>query len=217
MPGPTAEALTALLRRHRVLDMPALRRAFPTRSRASFMRDLAAIGSLSSCNNSGGFYTLPDVPEFDADGLWRWERALFSRHGTLKATVRHLVRTADSGQTQRELQQRLQLRVHNTLLELVSAREIARELIDQLYLYVSADLEVQAAQIARRRALLRQPEHPPLGLSEVVEILLVVIHHGTHDVCQPQEVRAELCARGCVVSLAQIQDVFERYDLGKKN
>lgn len=217
MPGPTAEALTALLRRHRVLDMPALRRAFPTRSRASFMRDLAAIGSLSSCNNSGGFYTLPDVPEFDADGLWRWERALFSRHGTLKATVRHLVRTADSGQTQRELQQRLQLRVHNTLLELVSAREIARELIDQLYLYVSADLEVRAAQIASRRALLAPPEHPPLGLSEVVEILLAVIHHGTRDVCQPRLVLEELRARGRVVSLAQIQEVFERYDLGKKN
>ena len=102
MPSPTAQALAALLRRHCVLDMPRLRRTFPARSRASFMRDLAAIGALSSCNNSGGFYTLPDIPEFDADGLWRYERALFSRHGTLKATVRHLVRTADSGQTQRE-------------------------------------------------------------------------------------------------------------------
>ena len=44
MLAPTAEALTALLRRHRFLDMPAPRRAFPTRSRASFMRDLAAVG-----------------------------------------------------------------------------------------------------------------------------------------------------------------------------
>ena len=151
MSQPTAEELAALLRRRRVMDMPALCRAFPQRSQRSLIRDLNAIGYLSSCNNSGGFYTHPDIPEFDDDGLWHHEQALFSRYGSLKATVRHLVRTAESGQTERDLHRRLQLRVHNTLLDLVSAQEIARELIDKLFLYVSADLEVQAAQLARRR------------------------------------------------------------------
>lgn len=216
VPGPTAEELAALLRRRRVLDMPALRRGFPQRSQRSIMRDLAAIGYLSSCNNSGGFYTLPDIPEFDADGLWRCEQALFSRQGTLKATVRHLVHTAECGHTQRELHQRLQVRVHNTLLELVSAREIAREVIEKLFLYVSAELEVQAAQLTRRRAWLQQAAAPPtVGPHEVIAILLAVIHHGAP---QPEQVVARLRSEGHRLSLAQVEQVLARYDLGgKKN
>jgi len=198
------------------MDMPALCRAFPQRSQRSLIRDLNAIGYLSSCNNSGGFYTHPDIPEFDDDGLWHHEQALFSRYGSLKATVRHLVRTAESGQTERDLHRRLQLRVHNTLLDLVSAQEIARELIDKLFLYVSADLEVQAAQLARRRGLLQHAAaQPPLGPYEVIEVLLAVIHHGAR---QPEQVVAHLRAAGRAVSAEQVQQVFARYELGgKKN
>lgn len=212
MAGPAAEDLAAVLRRHHVLDMPSLRRAFPQRSQRSIMRDLAAVGYLSSCNNSGGFYTLRDIPEFDADGLWRHEQSIFSRHGTLKATVRHLVRTAESGRTQHELQQRLQVRVHNTLLELVSAREA----IEKLFVYVSADFAVQATQLARRRAWLQQAEAPPsLGPNEVIAVLLAMIQH---EARQPDQVLAHLRAEGHPVSLAQVEEVFVRYALGgKKN
>ena len=212
----TTEELTALLRRGRVMDMPALRRAFPHRSRRSIIRDLGAVGYLASCNYSGGFYTLADIPEFDADGLWRHEQALFSRHGTLRATARHLVRTAESGQTHHELHQRLQLRVHNTLLELVSAREIAREIIDKLFLYVSADLDVQAAQVARRRTLLQRAEElPPLEPDDVIAVLLAVIHQGAR---QPEQVVAYLRSEGRLLSLAEVEQVFAWYELGgKKN
>ena len=87
----TAAQLVELLRCERVLDMPALRSAFPGRSQRGIMRDLAAVGYRTSCNLHGRFYALADVPEFNEDGLWRHRQVLFSRQGTLKATVRHLV------------------------------------------------------------------------------------------------------------------------------
>lgn len=90
-----------------------------------FFRDLKVIGHLYSCNHAGRFYTLTDVPQFDADGLWQYQGVFFSRHGTLKATVGHLVQTADAGRTHHELQELLCVRVHNTLLDLVRRNEIA--------------------------------------------------------------------------------------------
>ena len=159
----TAAQLVELLRRERVLDMPALRSAFPGRSQRGIMRDLAAVGYRTSCNLHGRFYALDDVPEFDGDGLWRHGHVLFSRQGTLKATVRHLVEAADDGRTHGELQERLRLRVYDTLLDLVQKGEIAREALDQLFLYISADLQIGSAQLRRRRAQMTPADFGHVG------------------------------------------------------
>jgi hypothetical protein len=39
----------------------------------------------NSYNQNGRYYTLPDVPEYDANGLWCWCGVFFSRAGTLNA------------------------------------------------------------------------------------------------------------------------------------
>jgi len=209
----TQRQLVRLLRRAHVMDMPALRNAFPDRSQRSIIRDLVAVGYLASCNLDGRFYTLAATPEFDTDGLWRHDRAIFSRHGTLKASVRHLVEKAEDGRTHPELQARLQLRIHDTLLDLVQQGQIAREMLNKLFLYVSADLQVGAAQVARRRAEMA-PEPAPLDAEGVIAVLLTLIQHGAR---QPEQVVAQLRSEGRAVSLAQVAQVFARYDLGKKN
>ena len=50
-----------------------------------------------SHNRNGRYYALPDVPEFDGDGLWRWRGAFFSRHGNLRQTVVALVERSPAG------------------------------------------------------------------------------------------------------------------------
>ena len=42
----------------------------------------------NSYNHNGRYYTLPDVPEFDGNGLWRWRGVYFSQYGNLKAAGR---------------------------------------------------------------------------------------------------------------------------------
>jgi hypothetical protein len=209
----TAAQLVELLRCERVLDMPALRSAFPGRSQRGIMRDLAAVGYRTSCNLHGRFYALADVPEFNEDGLWRHRQVLFSRQGTLKATVRHLVEAADDGRTHGELQERLRLRVHDTLLDLVQKGEIAREALDQLFLYISADLQIGNAQLRRRRAQMT-PAPPPLDASTVIAVLVTVIRR---EARRPEDAVAHLRAEGRPVTLEQVREVFERYELGKKN
>jgi hypothetical protein len=155
------------------------------------------------------------VPQFDDDGLWQHQGVFFSRHGTLKATVRHLVQTSDAGQTHPELQKRLHVRVYNTVLDLVRNKQIGREEIDRLYLYVHVDLEVRMNQIAKRRQQMEdRPPAPPLGPYEVIEVLLYVIRFGER---QPEQVFNHLRDTGLGVSIEQVKAVFDLYDLGKKN
>lgn len=209
-----ATRLIRLFRRNLVLDMPAILQAFPDRSRCSIFRDLKEIGYLSSYNHAGRFFTLTDVPPFDDDGLWQHQGVFFSRHGTLKGTVRHLVQTADAGQTHHELQQRLQVRVHNTVLDLVRHNEIAREELDKLFLYVHVDSEVRFNQIAKRRQEMEQ-RLPALvlGSFEIIEVLLDVIRFGEQE---PERVFTRLRDKGLGVNVEQVTAVFDRYDLGKK-
>ena len=72
-------------------------------SRATVLRRLKEHGYYSSYNQSGRFFTIDEAAEFDARGLWLWKAARFSRHGNLKATVRHLVESSEGGMTHQEL------------------------------------------------------------------------------------------------------------------
>lgn len=180
-------------------------------------RRLSELDYLSSYSHMGRYYTLPDIPQFDADGLWLHVGVGFSRHGTLKDTVPALVDRSESGVLHRELQRRLQVRVHNTLLDLVRAKRLTRERIGDEYLYVSPDPRRASTQLAHRREIgagaAAAAAPPPAML--VIEILLEVIHAaGIRG--DPAAVAARLTARGVVVGVAQVQEVFRQHGLAQK-
>src|SRR3990172_1338058 len=89
--------IRGLFRKMPVMAMADLERAVAARSRRSLFRDLSALGYRSSYTHTGRYYTLRSVPDFDADGLWRYQGIGFSRDGTLKATVWRLVDTSEAG------------------------------------------------------------------------------------------------------------------------
>lgn len=141
---------------------------------------------------------------------------LFSLHHTLRNTVVHLVNKAPAGHTHPELQDRLSLRVYDTLHDLVAARKIGRAEIERLYLYVSAESTAAEAQIAERQRLVAE-EPPPLGPlpdpAVVIEILLAVIHSPMPDV---SALAALMRAQGKGITREQVQAVCAHYELGKK-
>jgi hypothetical protein len=89
--------------------------------------------------------------------------------------------------------------------------------MDALYLYVSADHQVAADQVARRKVL--QDELPvtrvgAMSPTLVIEVLLEVIH-GARVVPDPDVIRTRLAARSITVALEQVNDIFETYGLKK--
>jgi hypothetical protein len=181
----------------------------------SVFRRLSALGYLSSYSHTGRYYTLATIPQFDADGLWRWQQIGFSRDGTLKATVLRLVETSDAGHTQRELQLRLGVRVHNPLLDLVESGQLRRESIDEgEYVYVAVARRRATAQMERRRAMARETVGAPSASLEV-EVLLEVIHGVKLPELDAAKVVAALGSRGIRASVAEVAAVFDRHGLKK--
>jgi len=215
---PTREALTRLFQRHQIADLDRLCVTLGTRSRMTVFRRLATVGYLSSYSHSGRYYTLRDLPVFDADGLWQHRDVLFSRDGTLTRTLVRLVEEADAGQFHRELQLRVRLRVHNTLSALVADRRLGRAPVAGEYLYTSAVAPRAEAQLACRRQLGPAPSITPgaeLTPALVIEVLVEVIRGAVVE-CDAAQVAARLVARGLPVTTAQVEEVCRRHGVVKK-
>ncbi|OQY04918.1 MAG: hypothetical protein B6I22_08385 [Desulfobacteraceae bacterium 4572_123] len=51
----------------------------------------------TSINHNGRYYTLPQIPVFDKNGLWKYQTILFSNHGNLKQTIVALIKDSQKG------------------------------------------------------------------------------------------------------------------------
>jgi hypothetical protein len=68
---------SSVLRKKKVMRLEELQSVLQC-SRRTAQRRLADWNAIRSCNRNGGCYTLPDIPTFDANGLWRYRgRFLF--------------------------------------------------------------------------------------------------------------------------------------------
>lgn len=210
-------ALDRLFGHRPVADLGELSRALGTDSRMSVFRRLSVIGYRTSFSHAGRYYTLASVPEFDSDGLWRFEGIGFSLDGTLKATVLRLVATSDAGRTQHELSLRLCVRVHNPLLDLVEEQRIRREILASEYVYLATDHALAKAQLARRAT--RPPAEAAMvtpSFALEIEVLLEVIHGARVPPPDAATVTARLSARGVGATLAEVVAVLSRHGLEKK-
>lgn len=212
------EQVQRVLRRNQVLDMRALAGQTGGRSRRSLFRDLARLNYLTSYTHAGRYYTLRDIPSFDAYGLWVFREIGFSRAGTLGATVTALVESSVAGYDHRELRSLLRVRVHNTLVSLAREGQIRREGSRRLYVYVSAEPS-RADEQMRARLATGGKGAPvtigPPGTETVIAVLVEALHIG--DVRVESAVVADrLTIRGIVVSREQVEDILAPYGLGKK-
>ena len=130
----------------KVVDLPTIQNALGKVSVPTAFRYLKLVPYRCSYNHNGRYYALYGASRFDRSGLWSFQGIHFSVDGTLRNTVRRLVREAPAGATHSELQLQLQLRVHNTLLELWSNDEIGRESLAGFYVYLHPEDQVRRGQ-----------------------------------------------------------------------
>ena len=213
--NPNVKKIENFFHHRPVAQLDELQRALQVSGRTVF-RMLGQMGYLSSYSHAGKYYTLARSPSFDADGLWAHSGVLFSSHRTLRNTVVHLVNKAPAGHTHAELQDRLRLRVYDTLFDLVAAGEIGRAERERHYLYVSAEPSTAEGQIAERQRLIAAP--PPRSSllpdpTVVIEVLLAVIHSPKPNVAA---LGALMQAQGKAITREQVEAVWVHYELGKK-
>ena len=214
MPPRSPEMVSELLRSKSVVELADVRAVLGGASRATAFRYLKQVPYRSSYNHNGRYFTLDESDKFDRNGLYSVGDIHFSREGTVKATVVRMVREAEAGCSQRELQERLRIRVRTYLLAAVREGAISRERVDKLYLYLHGDPEVRAVQLERRH----EPSPEAAGSVEVgdgvaIRVLLVLLRHPG---ALPGDVVRHLRSRSPPIARNQVDAVFSRFGLGEK-
>lgn len=170
-----------------------------------------------SYNHNGRFYALHEPSRYDRHGLWSWGDVHFSVEGNLRQTVKRLVYEAEQGATHRELQERLALRVHNTLLDLLKNGEIDRERVMKLFVYLHVVPDIRGKQLQQRQLLvagqLDAKKEYDICDAVIIQVLLTLVRHPGS---QPEQVAHRLRGHSPPIPIQQIRAVFNRYNLGEK-
>lgn len=205
-------SLERIFRTPRVLTLEELAN-YLGRSRSTALRRLRTHGYYSSYNKRGRFMTIEEVCRFDSHGLWCCKGARFSRQGTLKNTIFHLVQNSKRGMTHDELATRLGLRVHDTLLDLVAEDKIQRHKLGPTYVYLSRKRSVQNKQARQRKECLKDRPKPHATSQQKIATLLELIK-------DPKATRDDIVLRcrgtGVAITRILMDIIFEQYDLDKK-
>lgn len=167
--------------------------------------------ALTSYNQNGRYYTLPDVPTFDANGLWRRHGVYFSQYGNLKQTVVELVHRSQAGLDAGELRSLLGLDPRSYLSAVAKHPQLKREKARGRFVYYCSDPALYDKQRQRRWALNTKGRQPTP--SEAVAILVEKIKH---PALSTEALSRRLRKQNIFVSQEVIQNLFLRHDLTLK-
>ena len=165
----------------------------------------------NSYNHNGRYYTLPNVPEFDGNGLWRWRGVYFSQYGNLKQTVIALVQSSPAGLDAGELRSLLGLDPRSFLSAFANDPQLRREKTQGQFVYYGADAAVGSGQRERRGMRQATGRHPTS--SEAIAILVEKIKH---PALSHEALSRQLRKQNVLVEAETLQNFFLRHGLTVK-
>ncbi len=179
------------------------------RSVPTVRRRLKDWGAISSYNQNGRFYTLPEIAEFDDDGLWHWRKASFSRYGTLKNTVVELVGRSKAGLDGREIGSLLGLDPRSFLSAFAGHTQLARHKVQGRYVYYAADSVVFAQQQRRRLGRIDR-------LPSNIEAVAILVEKIKRPFLESKAMSQQLRKQNVFVAPEVIENLFVHHDLSVK-
>ena len=211
-----AEQIHQLLLKNTIMSLKQLRAELQDRPRSTLFRDLKKLDLISSYTHTGQYHALMRLAKFDEDGLWFFRDVGFSRYGTLKRSLVHVITHSPAGMTHREMRKLFRVDVQKPLTDLVSTNAVTRQLLpNRIHVYLSAD-ETSVAQFERRLAIGDKALEVALPAQSIrIEILPEVIR--APERTSDEEVLGPLLRkRGVLVKDEEVRYVLAYYDI-KKN
>ena len=196
---------------HKVLTIAALC-ALLQLSIATVRRRLKEWDALSSYNNSGRYYTLPSIPQFNKKGLWEYQGALFSKHGTLINTIIHFVRSSKRGLSNSELEEILGVNPNSYLPQYAQSPGVKREKHKRHMVYFSADQE----SYKRQRHNRIPPESTAVKLPPDAISIIILVGLAKNPEAAPLQLSQMLRRDGHEIGADIIDNLFEHHGLKKK-
>jgi len=175
-------------------------------------RKLKRWQSYTSINKNGRYYTLPKIPVFDENGLWKYQTVLFSKHGNLKRTIFALITDSDKGLSAVEIAELVDLVANSSFLSrFKSVPGIRREKHQGRFIYLSDRAEIYSRQ-KQRRATRQETVGFPTD-SEAVEILVQLIKQPNIGI---EQLASEVSKPGKKIAPDMIRRFLDFHDLLKK-
>lgn len=147
-------------------------------------RRLKQWSAFTSINKNGRYYTLPRIPVFDKNGLWRYQSVLFSNHGNLTQSIIELIRGSTAGMSAADLSQILDLAPGSYLFTKISKTTgIKREKHQGRFVYFADRIDRCHQQKQARQCHWPEDVYQPTD-AEAVLILVEFIKHPGIDMIQ---------------------------------
>lgn len=132
----------------------------------------------TSINKNGRYYTLPQIPVFDRNGLWRYQTVLFSKHGNLTKTIVELIRTSQKGLSAVELADILDISSNSSFLSRIkNVPGVRREKHQGRFVYLSDHPAIYSEQ-KNRWDLSSSTADFPTDAQAVIILVQLIKHPG---------------------------------------
>jgi len=204
--------VSRIIRRKKVVTLEELASSLQC-SKRTVQRRLAKLKTLRSYNRNGSYYTLADIAEFDANGLWHYRGTCFSRFGNLPRTFIQLVHNSPAGLTFHETGELIGLEPGSFIWSFHNHPKIKRQKYQSKYVYFASEPTLYAQQ-QQNRIVLHRSKKLPSDL-EAIAILVAKIK-------EPQlnfdELSAKLKKAKLSIGPEVIENLFVHHNLPvKKN
>ena len=190
-------------------------------SRSSVTRHLRKNNALTSVNCNGQYYVFPMTVRFNKYGLGKVEGKVFSRHGNLLDTIANIANGNVSGISPGDIERLTGTNVQSQCLMLFKEKKLFRKKYGKTYYYFSMDkkerdkqLLVKAPTSGQRDINLSLNEETIVSLHEVIKILVTYVRNPGFT---PKSIALSLIRRGNNITTKKVIEVFNKYDLVKKN
>ena len=174
-------------------------------------RRLKGWRAINSYSHNGRYYALPGVPQFDADGLWRFGDIGFSQHGNLTQTIVQLVKHSAAGLSGAELRDRLGVDLRSFLSLFRSHPDVKREAHRGRFVYLCSEAAVYRRQ--RRQRSLMGAGAKRFSDAEAIAILVAIMKHPDLPL---EQLCRQLNRQGVKVHVGAVSNLLAYHGLEQK-
>lgn len=196
----------------KIMDIDTLAKLLE-RSIPTVRRRLQQWGTHTSYNFNGRYYTLPDIPKFDENGIWKYKEVLFSKHGNLRQAVIHLVKHSLAGVTTKESEEVLQVSMGAFMPSFRNIPQLCRVKVAGEFVYFSSEKPIFNKQKKNRLTNIKKTIS---NLPTDAEAVIVLVEWIKYPKLNIEELAARLTRKGHLIKAEIIGNLFQRHGLLKK-
>ena len=166
----------------------------------------------TSINKNGRYYTLPQVPIFNENGLWKYQTVLFSKPGNLTKTIVELIKTSQKGLSAVEIADIVGISPNSSFLsQIKNVPGVRREKYQGRFTYLSDLPEIYNRQKHRWASSQRV-----IGFPADTEAILILVQLIKHPGIGIEQLADKVSKRGKRIDHDAIRRFLEFHDLLKK-